>query len=140
MSLKQATVEQLVQWQSDIVAELASRAGHEPQVAAPPWASAQAAQPQAPRPARRPQIEPPKRVALGAGMNGHGEEVISLASIPRVDYPPAPRPPGMVWETGATDPELAARFRAMPSRFDGVPAPAPVEHHDGEALIGPSDG
>lgn len=131
MTLQNATVSQLIEWQAAIIDELARRAST-PQVAQPPqppWMGAvpPPQYPVSPPPVREPSVwrapqqEPMRRPAIGAGESGRGEATQSLMSTVGPQYAPARRPPGTVYETGSTDPDLARAFHSVPARPDGLP-------------------
>lgn len=118
--LKGATVAQLKDWLDDILNEILRRAGQPVrQEPAPPWAVSELqheVRQTAPVQYRAPQHEPKPRPAFAAGEDGHGHSPQGLASMPLVHREPAKRPPGTVYPTGATDPELAKAFAAIPAR------------------------
>lgn len=110
MNLDIATIDQLVKWQADIVAEIAYRAasGQYTVAARPPWEM------EAPQHRPAPQ-RPPAMLAR-----------------------PQPRPeiaPG-VRTTDRTDPALAARFAMTPVRNEGVPGHGGNGRGEGEVSFG----
>lgn len=142
--LVNASVVQLLEWQRDIVEELARRAtARVPALApVPPWEAVtplertrlppenQQLAPQAPAPAWTSQRrEPPKRMAIGAGEDGMGGGPNPLAATPIVDRP-VMRPPGTIYATASTDPELAAQFARVPERHGAAVGGNGVSHGD----------
>lgn len=117
MSLQQATVEQLVQWQAAIVDELARRAGViVAPVARPPWEMGPPAR--APKPIAQPMSEVDMlRARLAALEAGKIQPLAPPMGAPAM----LAGQHGVVIPTVRTDPQALGVFQSTRPRPDGVP-------------------
>jgi len=132
MTLHLATVEQLLEWQAAIVAELARRAAPPaPPVARAPWEMPPPqptyVQPQAyaPPPPPAPPVAPMMLEAIrewNTGITDLAREVDAWPAWKKRSFiATAGQQRGAVTPTFKTDPALAARFAAVPPRPEGAP-------------------
>lgn len=127
MSLQNATVEQLLQWQADIGDEMARRMVQrpEPVVPRPPWAI-QAAAVIAKREPLQQQETPEQLMVRAQQMMDERTSRNAPQLLPGVRM------------TARSDPKLAAMFAAVPHRPDGVPGIAGSGHGEGMIELGPT--